>query len=83
MRTLMVDCGGFVLEHSVYLITQEGIARTAAQLPTAELAGYAYAANVEKIYLRGPKDYCLGIKEEILKQLKTEYSNNTIEIEVI
>lgn len=83
MQTLIVDCGGFVLEHSVYLVTQEGISRTAAQLPTAEIAGYAFAAGVDKIYLRGPKEYCFGIQEEISKQLKTEYSNENIEIEVI
>ena len=83
MYTLIVDCNGFVLEHSVYVVDEDGQAQSVAQLPTSEIAGYAVANSVSKIYLNGPTEYCFGIGDEIGAQLMTEYSNNNIEIEVM
>ncbi len=79
---LIVNCAGFTLEHCVYLLDNKSSMQP-IQLPTSEIAGYATNAGVNKIYLRGQKDYCLGIKEEISKQLALEYNNNNIEIEVM
>lgn len=83
MYTLIVDCNGFVLEHSVCVVDEGGQAQSIAHLPTSEIAGYAVASGVDKIYLNGPVEYCLGIGDEIGAQLITEYSNNNIEIEVM
>ena len=84
MYTLIVNCNGFVLEHSVCVIDENGQTQNIAQLPTAEIAGYAIANNVNKICLNGgPTEYCFGISNEIGAQLMTEYSNNNIEIEVM
>lgn len=84
MCTMIVDCSGFVLEHSV-IVQEDGVRgfKKIAQLPTDELAGFAINQNVNKIFLNGNTEYCFGIKENIEKQLITEYSNNNIEIEVI
>ena len=83
MYALIIDCHGFVLEHSAYIIDEDGQAQSVAQLPTSEIAGYAVANSVSKICLNGPAEYCFGIGDEIGAQLKTEYSNNNIEIEVM
>lgn len=83
MYALIVDCHGFILEHSAYIIDEDGQAQSIAQLPTSEIAGYAIANGVSKICLNGPTEYCFGISDEIDTQLMTEYSNNNIEIEVM
>lgn len=83
MYYLIVDCNGFPLEHSVYLVDEGGQTQSIAQLPTSEIAGYANSSGVSKIYLQGIEKYCFGLSEEISKQLKLEYSNNNIEIEVL
>ena len=84
MRTLIVNCSGFALEHNIVL-QDEGVRgfEEIAQLPTAEIAGYATHKNVDKIILSGITDYCFGLKDEISTQLMTEYANNNIEIEVM
>ena len=83
MHTLIVDCNDFILEHSIYVVGEDGQTQNIAQLPTSEIAGYAVANDVNKIYLNGPTEYCFGIGDEIGAQLMTEYSNNDIEIEVM
>ena len=84
MCIMLIDCTGFVLEHSV-VVQDEGVRgfKEIAQLPTSELANFAITRNVDKIILTGISEYCFGIKEEIHNQLVTEYANNDIEIEVI
>lgn len=83
MYTLIVNCSGFALEHSIYMVDEDGQAQAIAQLPTTEIAGFAVQSQVKKICLQGPTEYCFGIGESIGRQLVTEYSNNNIEIEVI
>ena len=83
MYYLIVDCSGFPLEHSVYLVDEGGQTQSIMQLPTSEIAGYANSTGVNKVYLQGAEDYCFGLSEEIAKQLSLEYSNNNIEIEVL
>ena len=83
MCTIIVDCSGFPLEHEVFVQTNTDEFKKVASLPTSEVAGYANAIGVNKILLNGELNYCLGIKQEISKNLIAEYANNNIEIEVI
>ena len=39
--------------------------------------------HINSIKLSGPEEYCEGIKENIEKQLATEYANNNITVEVL
>ena len=84
MFTLMVDCSGFPLEHTTYVVGINGELIATAYLPAAEIAGYASSdSRITEIKLQGMADYCYGIKEEIEKQLALEYSNNKIKVEVV
>lgn len=83
MYTLIVDCSGFPLEHSVYLVDEGGQTQSIAQLPTAEIAGYAVNQNVDTIYLQGSAGYCAGISEAIETQLNLDYSSKKIKVEVL
>ena len=83
MRTLIIDCSGFPLEHAAYITDETGHIYQTAHLPTAEIAGYANNSNVDKIYLQGPTDYCIGIQEEVQTELALEYANNNIRVEIL
>ena len=83
MRTLIIDCSGFSLDHTGFVVDENLQVQERVQLTTSDIAAYASQANgVKKIKLSGPTEYCLGIKEEISKQLALEYAINDIEIEV-
>ena len=84
MRTLIMDCSGFVLEHPGYVINEAQDVIQRIQCPTTEIAGFAAnTPGVKKIILTGHTDYCLGVKETVEKQLALEYAFNDIEIEVM
>ena len=79
MRTMIVDCSGFVLKHPVAIQDSNEI----VHLTTTELAGYAVSKNVDKIILSGITEYCNGVRDEIKVLLALEYANHNIEIEVL
>ena len=84
MCTLIIDCSGFPLEHSGYVMNESAEVVQRVQLLASEIAGFAaQTGDIKKIALSGPTDYCLGIKEEISKQLALEYAFEDIEIEVL
>lgn len=84
MRTLIIDCSGFSLEHAGFVIDENAEVLEKVQLPTSEIASYAsQAQGLQKIRLAGPTEYCLGLKEEISKKLALEYAVKDIEIEVM
>ena len=39
--------------------------------------------RIDSIKLSGPTEYCEGLKENIERQLATEYANNNITVEVL
>ena len=83
MRTLIIDCSGFSLEHAGFIIDENLQVQERVQLATSEIAAYASKANgVKKIKLAGPTEYCLGLQQDIERQLALEYAINNIEIEV-
>ena len=86
MYTLIIDCSGFVLEHSVHILDPNGNIVGLMHLPSAEIANFVAKDNrISNIKLSGPIEYCNGIKVEIEKQLALEYANGkrNVEIEVI
>lgn len=86
MYTLIIDCSGFVLEHSVHMLDPNGGIVGLMHLPSAEIANFVAKDNrISNIKLSGAIEYCNGIKEEIEKQLALEYANGkrNVEIEVI
>lgn len=86
MYTLIIDCSGFVLEHSVHILDPNGNIVGLMHLPSAEIANFVAKDNrISNIKLSGVTEYCNGIKEEIEKQLALEYANGkrNVEIEVI
>ena len=86
MYTLIIDCSGFVLEHSVHILDPNGNIVGLMHLPSAEIANFVAKDNrISNIKLSGVTEYCNGIKEEIEKQLALEYANDkrNVEIEVI
>ena len=86
MYTLIIDCSGFVLEHSIHILDPNGNIVGLMHLPSAEIANFVAKDNrISNIKLCGAIEYCNGIKEEIEKQLALEYANGkrNVEIEVI
>lgn len=86
MYTLIIDCSGFVLEHSVHILDPNGGIVGLIHLPSVEIANFVAKDNrISNIKLSGAIEYCNGIKEEIEKQLALEYANGkrNVEIEVI
>ena len=86
MYTLIIDCSGFVLEHSVHILDPNGNIVGLMHLPSAEIANFVAKENrISNNKLSGVTEYCNGIKEEIEKQLALEYANGkrNVEIEVI
>ena len=86
MYTLIIDCSGFVLEHSVHMLDPNGGIVGLMHLPSAEIANFVAKDNrISNIKLSGVTEYCNGIKEEIEKQLALEYANGkrNVEIEVM
>ena len=86
MYTLIIDCSGFVLEHSVHILDPNGDIVGLMHLPSSEIAGFvARDTRITNVKLSGAIEYCNGIKDEIERQIALEYADNKrkLEIEVI
>jgi len=84
MYKLIIDCFNFTLEHTITVVDASGETVGLVQLPSSEIAGFAARdSRISSITLVGPKEFCLGFKEQIKKTLATEYANRNIEIEVL
>ena len=84
MYTLIADCSNFALEHSIYIVDPSGQVVALARLSSNELASYAANdAKIDGIKLSGPEEFCLGLKEEIEKDLALNYASRNIKVEVI
>lgn len=86
MYTLIIDCLGFVLEHTVHILDPNGGIVGLMHLPSAEIANFvARDTRISSVKLSGATEYCNGLKEEIENQIALEYANNkrNLEIEVI
>ena len=84
MYTLIVDCSGFALGYnSLMLDTQGQLVSSGPVLSTDEILFAATSHPVTQIKLAGPTDFCLGLKDDIITRLATEYKNTTITVEVM
>lgn len=84
MRTVIVDCGGFPLKHTVYLFDgEQEKAEVVAQFPIDEIANYVCDINADAVYLQGPTNYCMGMRDSIRAQLRLDCSNCDIKVEVL
>lgn len=86
MYTLIADCSNFALEHGIHIVDGNGKIVALMHLPISELSHLvASDSTISSVKLSGATEYCIGIKEEIEKQLALEYANSkrNVEIEVI
>lgn len=84
MYSLIVDCSAFGIIPSVYVIDLTGQIVDLKHLTLDNISKFvASDIRIDNIKLSGPEEYCEGIKENIEKQLATEYANNNITIEVL
>ena len=84
MYTLIVDCSSFGTIPSVYVTDPTGQAVDLKHLTLDNISEFAASdIRIESIKLSGPTKYCEGLKENIERQLATEYANNNITVEVL
>lgn len=84
MYTLIVDCSSFGTIPSVYVTDPTGKIVDLKHLTLDNISEFAASdIRIDSIKLSGPEEYCEGLKENIEKQLATEYANNNITVEVL
>lgn len=84
MYTLIVDCSSLGIIPSAYVIDSTGQIVDLKHLTLDNISKFAASdVRIDSIKLSGPEEYCEGIKENIEKQLATEYANNNITVEVL
>lgn len=84
MYTLIVDCSSFGTIPSVYVTDPTGKIVDLKHLTLDNISAFAASdIRIDSIKLSGPEEYCEGLKENIEKQLATEYANNNITVEVL
>ena len=84
MYTLIVDCSSIGIIPSAYVIDSTGQIVDLKHLTLDNISKFAASdIRIDSIKLSGPEEYCEGIKENIEKQLATEYANNNITVEVL
>ena len=84
MYTLIVDCSSIGIIPSAYMIDSTGQIVDLKHLTLDNISKFAASdVRIDSIKLSGPEEYCEGIKENIEKQLATEYANNNITVEVL
>ena len=82
---LIVDCFTFSLKHSVWVVDENGYTINTAELPINELASYvaSQGEQLKSIKLKGPTEFCLRVKDDLLNNLNDLTYNKNLEIEVI
>lgn len=84
MYSLIVDCSSFGTIPSVYVTDSTGQIVDLKHLTLDNISEFAASdIRIDSIKLSGPEEYCEGLKENIERQLATEYANNNITVEVL
>ena len=84
MYSLIVDCSSFGTIPSVYVTNPTGQIVDLKHLTLDNILEFAASdIRIDSIKLSGPTEYCEGLKENIERQLATEYANNNITVEVL
>ena len=84
MYSLIVDCSSFGTIPSVYITDPTGQIVDLKHLTLDNILEFAASdIRIDSIKLSGPTEYCEGLKENIERQLATEYANNNITVEVL
>ena len=82
---IIVDCFTFSLRHNIWTIDENGQTINTVELPINELASYvaSQGEQLKSIKLKGPSEFCLRVKDDLLNNLSCLTYNKNIEIEVI
>ena len=84
MYSLIIDCSSFGTIPSVYVTNPTGQIVDLKHLTLDNISEFAASdIRIDSIKLSGPTEYCEGLKENIERQLATEYANNNITVEVL
>jgi hypothetical protein len=84
MYTLIVDCSNFILEHAVHIVDEKGHSAGMLHLTIDDVVKFvSQDSRITNVKLAGQTDYCYGVKENIEKQLATEYAINNVKVEVL
>ena len=84
MYSLIIDCSSFGTIPSVYVTDPIGQIVDLKHLTLDIISEFAASdIRIDSIKLSGPTEYCEGLKENIERQLATEYANNNITVEVL